>query len=125
MYEEKEMTAKFSRLQAFLGAWTLGGFSILMFLGSSPILGVVFAFVGLAILLIAITGKPERRRPYIRLELIALWIGFPILIATFAVLLAVGFLPAASAAWVALYLLVVTFLFILLIVESTKAQKQT
>jgi uncharacterized membrane protein len=91
-----------------------------MFLGDSPVLGIVFAFIGLVLLMVAVTGMPSRTRPYRRIELLALWIGFPLVGVTFIVLVAVGFLPRAYLPWVALYLGVAALIFITMIIEARK-----
>ncbi len=123
MDDEREMGPKFARMQSFLGAWALGGISILMFLGASPVLGVVSAFVGLVMLMVAITGLPERKRPYSRIELFALWTGFPMVAVTFIVLVTVGFLPGTYGPWVIIYLAVAALIFIMMIIEARKHQR--
>lgn len=123
MENEKEMGPRFARMQSFLGAWILGGISILMFLGASPVLGVVSAFVGLVLLIVAVTGMPERKRPYSRVELLALWTGFPMVAVTIIVLVAVGFLPGAYGPWVTIYLAVAALIFIVMIIEARKHQR--
>jgi len=123
MDDERKMGPRFARLQSFLGAWTLGGISILMFLGESPVLGIVVAFVGLVMLIVAVTGMPERKRPYSRIELLALWTGFPMIAVTFIVLVAVGFLPGTYGPWVTIYLAVAALIFIMMIIEARKHRR--
>lgn len=123
MDDERKMGPRFARLQSFLGAWTLGGISILMFLGESLVLGVVFAFFGLVMLMAAVTGMLERKRPYSRIELLALWTGFPMVVVTFIVLVAVGFLPGTYAPWVTIFLAVAVLIFIMMVIEARTQQR--
>ncbi len=98
----------------------MGGISVLMFMGESPVWGVVFGFVGLIALIVTIKGMPRRERPYERFELIAIWLGFPLVFVTFVVLVAVGFLPGAFTPWLALYAVVAAVLFVMMVVESRR-----
>ena len=103
MSDKKYLRPRFARLQRFLGAWTLGGISILLFAGDSAFLGTVFGLITLGMLGSALSGFPKRERPYRRIELVSLWIVIPLLLLTLIVLASVGFLPGRYTPWLATY----------------------